>query len=234
MLKQYWQVCLLVGAGLLANSATAEDTPYNRVSFTVSAEKSVENDVLTAILYASQTGQDTTALADTVNNAISWGMAIARQEEETVDSRTLGYTTNPIYKNGRIDGWQVRQSIELKSKDSKLLSHLLGQLQSQLRIQSISYSISNEVRNATEALLISDALATFKNRATQIQSNMQRAEYRVVRLNIQTVSNHPQPGFRMARSEAMMADSAPAPPSLDGGKQKVQVAVDATIELSAN
>lgn len=227
-------ICALLLALLTITPASAEQQPtYDRISFSVSAEKEVENDVLTATLFASQTGQDATALADTVNQDISWALAITEQEER-VDSRTLGYTTNPVYKNGRIDGWQVRQSLELKSKDSETLSNLLGQLQSKLNIGSVTYSISTEVRRATEEMLISEALATFKNRAAQVQANMERTEYRVVRLNINTASNFQRPRA-MARGAAMMlAESAPAAPSLDAGKQKVQVRIDAEIELSAN
>ena len=218
---------------LMAGAVIAAEPVYDRISFTIGTEKEVENDVLTAVLFASQTGQDTTMLADTVNQDISRALELAKQEE-TVQSRTLSYTTNPVYKNGRVDGWEVRQSLELKSKDSKSLSSLLGKLQSTLRVQSISYSISTEVRRATEESLISEALASFKNRATQVQANMERSEYRVVRLNIRTASDFPHP-MAMARSGSMMmAEAAPAAPSLDAGKQKVQVTIDAEIELSVN
>ncbi len=218
---------LLFGAG----NSVAEETTYNQISFSVSAEKEVENDVLTAVLFASQTGQDTTILADAVNKDITWAMEIAKQQK-VVDSHTLNYTTNPVYKNGRIDGWQVRQSIELKSKDSKVLSSLLGKLQQKLRVQSIAYSLSDEVRKATEETLISKALANFKNRAAQVQANMERAEYRVVQLDIQTAGDMPQPMFRAAHAEGMMMAAAPTAPSLDAGKQVVQVTVSARIELS--
>ncbi len=226
-------ISLLLILSVISPAQAEQQQAYNRISFSVSAEKEVENDVLTAILFASETGQDTAILADAVNQDIRWALAIA-DEEAAVDSRTLGYTTNPVYKSNRIDGWQVRQSIEMKSKDSGKLSSLLGQLQSKLRIESVRYSISTEVRRATEETLISQALATFKNRAAQIQANMERAEYRVVRLNINTASNFNRP-VAMARSSAMvMADAAPIAPSLDAGKQKVSVSIDVEIELSSN
>lgn len=217
-----------------AGNSVAEESHYDRISFAVSAEKEVENDVLTAVLFASQTGQDTAILSDTVNKDISWAMEIAKKEEK-VDSRTLGYITSPVYKNGRVDGWQVRQNIELSSKDSKILSGLLGQLQQKLKVESIAYSLSTEVRKTTEEVLISEALASFKGRAAQVQANMERSEYRIVQLDIQTAGDYPQPMFRAARAEGMMmADAAPAAPSLDAGKQKVQVSVSAQIELSEN
>ena len=73
----------------LALPVQAEGTlPYDRVGFTVSAEKDVENDVLTAVMSASQTGQDTAKLAGEVNQAVAWAMELAKKET-AVGSRTL-------------------------------------------------------------------------------------------------------------------------------------------------
>ncbi|HRJ52739.1 MAG TPA: SIMPL domain-containing protein [Candidatus Thiothrix moscowensis] len=223
---------LLLGMFAL-NAAHAEESKpvYDRVAFSVNAAKEVPNDVLSAVLYAEQQGQDTVAMADAVNQAITWAMAIAKQES-AVESRTLNYTTNPVYADGRISGWQVRQSIQLKSKDSKVLSGLLGKLQEKLRIEGINYSVSPEMQAETEKALIDQALKNFKDRAEQLKTGMGRAEYRVVRLDVQSVGNDfPQPMYRMA---AMEAAGAPAPPSLEGGKQNLQVNVQAEIELSIN
>lgn len=224
---------LLVGLSVLG-TAYAEDKPvYDRVAFSVGAEKEVPNDVLSAVLYAEQQGQDTAVMADKVNQAITWALDIAKQES-AVESNTLNYTTNPVYTDGRVTGWQVRQSIQLKSKDSKILSGLLGKLQEKLRIEGISYSVSPEVQAETEKALIDQALKNFKDRAEQMKAGMGRAEYRVVRLDVQSVGNSfPQPPmYRMAAMDA--AAAAPAPPSLDGGKQSLQVNVQAEIELSIN
>jgi predicted secreted protein len=223
---------LLLGLSTL-HMAHAEDKPvYERIAFAVSAEKEVPNDMLAAVLYAEQQGQDSAALADSVNQAITWALDIAKQET-VVESRTLNYTTNPVYTDGRVTGWQVRQSIQLNSKDSKVLSGLLGKLQEKLRIEGIHYSVSPEVQAETEKALIDQALKNFKERADQLKSGMGRAEYRVVRLDVQAVGGEsPQPPlYRMA---AMAADAAPAPPSLEGGKQNLQVNVQAEIELSIN
>lgn len=173
-------------------------------------------------------------MADTVNQAISWALALAKQQT-AVESRTLNYTTNPVYTDGRVTGWQVRQSIQLKSKDSKVLSGLLGQLQEKLRIEGINYSVSPEVQTATEKTLIEQALKNFKERAEQLKTGMGRAEYRVVKLDVQAVGNEFQPPlYRMAAMDTAGAAPAPAPPSLDSGKQNLQVNVQAEIELSIN
>jgi len=222
--------------GMSALSAHAEDKPpaYDRVAFSVTVQKEVENDVLTAVLYAEQQGRDTVAMADQVNKGIVWGMDIAKKEP-AIESRTLGYTTNPVYKDNVLDGWQVRQSIQLKSKDSKALGGMLGQLQEKLRIDSIGYSVSPDVQKTTKEGLVNAALDSFKKRAEQIKAAMGRAQYKVVKLDIQDTNDF-APMLKSYDGAMMRAAAAPAPaaPVLEGGTQELRVSVQAEIELSIN
>ncbi|MEN9501899.1 MAG: hypothetical protein RI964_1184 [Pseudomonadota bacterium] len=225
------QIAALLLSLAAIQAAQAEDKlPYERVAFSVSASKEVPNDVLTAVLYAEQQGRDTAALADAVNQAITWAMDTAKQEK-AVESRTLDYTTNPQYEDSKVVGWQVRQSIQLKSQDSKALSTLLGKLQEKLHIDGISYSVSPTVQASTEDELVNTALANFKKRAEQIQTQMGRKEYRVVRLDVQSAGDFPQPPmYRMAAAE--MSSDKVAAPNLESGKQTLKVNVQAEIELA--
>ena len=81
--------------------------------------------------------------------------------------------------------------------------------------------------------LINTALANFKKRAEQIKTSMGRAEYRVARLDVQAANDFQPPMMRMAVMDAAPM-AAPAPPSLESGKQKLKVNVQAEIELSIN
>lgn len=224
--KLLFGAMLLVGLGV---AQAAEPLKYDRVSFVVSADEEVENDVLQATLSAAEQGQDTAQLSDKVNQTISWALDIAKQTE-SIDVRTLGYMTNPQYRDGRVDGWQVKQSIALKSKDSKALSALLGQLQEKLRVDAINYSVSPEVRKKTEEELIADALANFKQRAEQVRTNMGFGRYRLVDLDIQTASDV-QPPIAYAAASSRMQYTKAAPPTLEAGKQSIRVSVRAEIEL---
>lgn len=221
---------LIAGMTAVGFAHAAEALKYDRVSFVVSADKEVENDVLKATLSAGEQGQDTTQLSNKVNQTISWAMNIAKQTPD-VDVRTLGYMTNPQYRDGRVDGWQVKQSISLKSKDSKALSALLGQLQEKLRVDAINYNVSPEVRKKTEEELIADALANFKQRAEQVRTNMGFGGYRLVDLDIQTASDVQPPIAYAANSSRVQFSKSAAPPALQAGKQSIRVSVRAEIEL---
>lgn len=221
---------------LLPVWAQAESTPtYDRIAFDVSAEVEVENDTTIATLYSRAEGQDVNAISAKVNEAIAWALAEAKKVD-TVESRTLNYTTHPSYDNkGRISGWQVRQSIRLKSTNAKDLSNLLGTLQEKVSIESVKYALSRSVQRKIEDQLIGDALANFKRRATQVKENMGRDEYRVVKLKVRSANDYgaPQPYLMEAAPMMRAAKAAPAP-VLSAGKQTLRVNVSAEIELSLN
>lgn len=233
-LKHYWMLSLL-GLYMMASmqALAANDLPYNRVSFTVSSETEVENDRLVAVLFYEAKGKDTRALATQVNEAISWGMGVAKKQPK-VESQTLTYSTNPFYNDGKVEGWRVRQSVQLKSDDSQALSELLGQLQEKLSIESVQYEVSSRLRKATEEKLIADALGKFKTRAEQILKNMGRQSYKLVNLNVSnSFSQRPPYPMVSARGGYAMAEAAPSP-ELTAGTQQIVINVNAEIELSEN
>ena len=120
---------LLVALLGSSTAAVAETAPtYNRINFSVAAETDVQNDRLVATLFTEAKGKDTKVFAKKVNEAITWGLAEAKKNPK-IEARTLNYSTNPFYNKGRVSGWQVRQSIQLKSSDSNALSAMLGELQ---------------------------------------------------------------------------------------------------------
>ena len=210
-------------------SANAEQS-YNRVSFTVSSETNIQNDKLIATVFASERGDNTQQLAEKVNTAIEWGVAIAKKVT-AVEVATLNYSTNPEYKDGKVIAWRVKQAIRLESSDSKVLSDLLGELQQKLNIGSIQYQVSSALRKQTEETLIAKAMEKFKQRASQIIQNMGRKSYRVVRLNVSN-SFADSPPYPVAMVQRSYAASAVPAPSVEAGKQKIVVNIQAEIELS--
>ncbi|WP_020558149.1 SIMPL domain-containing protein [Thiofilum flexile] len=228
-----WLIGLMLASAMVSATVHAEEAQkYDRVAFSANAEREVENDTAIAVLYAAEEGQDSTSLSAKVNSAITWGVAEAKKIDG-VEARTLSYTTYPSYDDkGKIIGWQVRQTLQVKSTEINAMSTLLGKLQEQLRIESVNYAVSPKVQKAIEDELIAEALGNVKRRAAQVQSNMGRSEYRVVMLNIQSGQQVFMPRAPIAMMKAATMDAAPAP-ALEAGKQTLRVDVAAEIELSA-
>ena len=221
---------VLVLLSVFAWQTWANDAPltYDRIDFSVVAARQVENDTLVAILYAQREGEDTGRLVDEVNRAIQWGLAQARKAAG-LKIQTLDYRTNPVYRNQKLQGWRVSQSIRLESRDSSQLSRILGILQERLAVRSIQYEVSPARRAQVETELIGEAIEQFTKRAELITDALDRKGYRLVRMNVNT--SFSPPPRRAPHLMAMRAEAAAAAPELAAGTQSLQVHVSGTIEL---
>jgi|UPI000760E1C6 predicted secreted protein len=221
---------LLLLAAIPALQADEDATLYDRVRLAVSAEQQVSNDTLVAVLYVQTEGTNTAALANEVNRKMGWAIGQAKLADG-VKSQTLDYRTNPIYRKQVLTGWRVRQSLRLESNDSTKLSDLIGTLQKQLAVESISYQVSSAARKVAQDELIEQALTDFRARAALVAKAWQRPSYRLVELNITSGGNIPQPRQMRMMAMEMAADAVSAPP-LQAGTQQVQVNVSGVVELT--
>lgn len=224
---------ILTAAALLAFSPFAfaqELTPrapeFNVVCFEAQASREVANDQLVAILAIEMQGVDPAALGETVNRRMSEALKIAAPFT-TVKLRSGSYQTFPRYReNQRIDSWQVSQELRLESADFAAAAKLIGKLQSNMVVRSMSVRLSPEARRAAEDELISEALAAFRARAELVRETMQVQGYRIRSLDIGAAGPQPpQPMF------AMRAEAARAPVAVEAGVSQVTVNVSGRIEL---
>jgi predicted secreted protein len=221
---------LLLSLTAISTSAWCSEPPltYDRIDLSATASRQVENDTLVAIMYAQREGNDATQSSKEVNQMVSQAVKQAKATPG-IKIQTMGYSTDPIYNKQTLTGWRVRQDIRLESQDSAVLSKLIGDLQKQLGVGSISYTISPEKLSAVEEELMTEGMAAFKRRAQLITKEMGHARYRLVDMQVNTSGAAPQ--LRRMRSMAIeMAAPAPAP-TLEAGTRQVHVNVSGTIEL---
>jgi predicted secreted protein len=221
---------LILSLTAISTSAWCSEPPltYDRIDLSATASRQVENDTLVAIMYAQREGNDATQSSKEVNQMVSQAVKQAKATPG-IKIQTMGYSTDPIYNKQTLTGWRVRQDIRLESQDSAVLSKLIGDLQKQLGVGSISYTISPEKLSAVEEELMTEGMAAFKRRAQLITKEMGHARYRLVDMQVNTSGAAPQ--LRRMRSMAIeMAAPAPAP-TLEAGTRQVHVNVSGTIEL---
>jgi predicted secreted protein len=216
---------------ILPLAAVADDRPlsYDRIDLSESATVDVDNDLLVAELFAQAEGSDAAAPANQVNQLIAWAVAAAKHHD-AIRVQTLGYHSNPVYKNSTIRGWRVSQSMRLESRDSGVLSDLIGQLQARLKVSSIGYQVSDQQRRKHVDDLTDEALRRFTERATRIARTLGHSGFRIVRLSINDDQPRPMPVARGLMMEAA-ADVAVAAPQLEAGTRKLSVSVSGEIEL---
>lgn len=227
MIKQT-VLTLVLSLGLCAAQAADQAPPsYDRVSLSASAAQEVENDTLVAVMYAQREGNDATRLARDVNKQVAQAVDRAKTIP-AVKVQTLEYSTSPVYRKQTLSGWRVRQSIRLESRDAAALSQLIGDLQEQLGVSSITYTVSPELRRQVEDGLIAEAIAAFNDRAAMIAEQMKRGGYRLVEMNINTSGYQPRP----MPMRAMALEAAADAPTLEAGTRQIEVRITGSIELA--
>jgi len=226
MIRHYLILLLMLP---LAANADNRPVTYDRIDLRESATIDVDNDLLVAELFAQAEGRDAAAPANEVNQLIGWAVHQAKRHD-AITVQTLGYHSNPVYKNSTIRGWRVSQSIRLESRDSGVLSNLIGDLQAKLKVRSIGYQVSDQQRRKHVDDLTDAALQRFTERANRIARTLGHSGFRIVRLSINDDQPRPMPVARGMMMEAA-ADRAVSAPHLEAGTRKLSVSVSGEIEL---
>jgi len=204
-----------------------EETLFNKVSLQAETQREVPNDEMRVTLVAEQQGSDPATLSQRVNDDMAWALEQAKKDD-TVTAETQGYSTQPIYKDGIIRGWRVRQELQLKSTEFTRLTELLGKLQDRLQITQMGFSPTPATRQKHENELITEAIQSFKERIAIIQQNMDGQDYRIIEMNVNTGGF----GYRpMAMADMGMAKMERSGPAVEAGTTEVTVTVSGSVQF---
>ena len=213
-----------------AASAALADTTlnYNQVRLQSEQREAVSNDTMHVTLGTSGEDKDAARLARRINADMERALATAKGFDK-VKASTGSYQTWPVHHKTVFQVWRAQQTLMLESADMEGLSQLTGQLQEQLQVKSMNFTVSDERRTAVENRLISVALEAFKERARIVGDNLQATGFRIVELNV-NAGGQPPPVIYRARmaASAMESDAAVA---VAGGETDIVVTVNGTVEL---
>jgi predicted secreted protein len=203
---------------------------WNQVELQADASREVQNDTVYATLASEVTDADPARAASQVNRAVGEALKTAGAARN-VKARSGGNTTFPMYDKGqKLVGWRSRAEIRLESQDFEAAATLIGKLQSELQLSSLSFGVSRDLRRKTEDELIRDAVAAFKARAEVATSALGGRSYRIQRVALNTFGM-PVPVAAMRAPPAADAGFASAPPPMQAGTTPVQVQASGTIEV---
>lgn len=231
LLKYSFLSLLLI---LLAQNAQASTDDANNqlqgksqeISFQVESSMQVENDEMQALLAIEDEGRDPSALATKINRIMADALKILKKER-SIKSETGTYSTYPVYNKNRIVNWRISQQLRLRSKDFEAMNKMIGKLQDNLNVKSISFGISKDSRAKAEEMLIQLAIEKFTKRANLIKTSLNIPNYKIKRLDIYTQPQQPPTPIRSIRMEV-----ASAPIATAGGESSVTVSIHAVINVS--
>lgn len=202
--------------------------PRDRATFQVEAVREVANDWATARMTVQAEGKQAAAVAAEVNTSMKAALDRAKRADG-IEVRSGGYSTHPVYDDGRVVRWRASQTLLLESGDTDALSRLIGTLQSEsVMLSGIEFGVRRETRQAIEDALISEALTRFRARAKLVAEGLGAKSWSVAEVNVGATGSAPPPVFRHERARSMA--SAPAP-SFAAGTSEVRVTASGTVRL---
>jgi predicted secreted protein len=214
-------LCAAMAAPARADNAP---TPQPVVTVTASANRSVPNDRMHAVLRAEAEDADAVKAAGAVNARMARALARAKASPG-VQTSTSSYTT---YQSGDpakgATRWRVAQSLDVTGSDFVAMAALVSTLQAEdgLLVSGINFSVSPAALRAAEDALVQQAIHGWQQRAQIASQAFGSAAWRTGRVTVQT--SEPDGGPRpLMRVQAMSAGTQPV--NVEAGNTEVTVTV---------
>ena len=204
---------------------------YNVVTLEASATADVPADMLTVTLFTEEQGPDPGQLAARVNARLEEALAKVKAQP-LIQARSGSYQTNAIYdRANQITGWHIRADVILESRDFKAVGAQAGLLQPQLKLSSMTFSVSRTTRESAEAKLTTEALVRFQDKARAIAKALGFPGYVLGQIAVRSDGpvHPPVPLRAMAMGIAEGMTGGPVP--IEGGKSAVTVFVSGSVVL---
>jgi predicted secreted protein len=224
---------ILAATLLMAAAATPALAADNGtlLELTATAQREVGNDQVDATLYVQDNQREPGPLADRLNRAVTQALAGARAYP-AVQASSGSYSSWPDYdKDGKIQGWQGRAEVKLKSKDFVQCAQLVALLQKNMLLQSVDFSVAPETRKKTEQQLLPEAIAQLQATAGVAAQALGKHRVTVKALQIGDGGAMPRPMMAMMAKRTDAPASSVATPDWQAGQSVLQMQVSGKLEL---
>lgn len=220
----------LWSAAAVAQQHHHMEARYNQVELQAEVSREVQNDLMTATMFAELNDANAGQLAGALNRIGNEALKVAA-ELKAVKTRTGINQTYPVYdRNNKLTGWRGRTEVRLESKDFGAMASLIAKLQSNMQLGGVAFAVSPELRRQTQNELMTEVVGAFRERAEVLKKALGGTSYKLRNLSVTSAGMAPAPRYAMARQMAADAAAAP-PPAFEGGTSTVQVMATGTIEV---
>ena len=203
-----------------------------RVSLSAGTTIQVPQDVLTMTLATQRDGPDAYTVQSQLKVALDTALNLARREakEGLMEVHTGRFGLSPRYdRNGKLTGWQGSTELVLQGRDFARMGATAGKLQT-LTVANVSFGLTPEQRKTAQAQAQSQAIAQFRQLASEAAKSFGFSGYALVEANINTSDfGGPRPTM-LAMSARAAVEDAPVP--MEAGLTAVTVTVSGSVQLN--
>ncbi len=151
-----------------------------------------------------------------------------RTPELTVSSGA--YSTYPIYTDDKLTGYRVRGELVIESGNLQALSVLSGDLQPDMQVASLDFSVSDEVARKVRAALVQETADAFAAKAQAATRAFGYSGYRIREIQLMDDGNV-MPMMMNFRGGMASEMSGKSTVPLEPGKEQLIVRAQGTVEL---
>jgi predicted secreted protein len=141
--------------------------PSGVLTLDAQASAEVPQNVIHITVFDEQQASDPARLSETLNQHTAQALRTAHEANQTaVTVQTGQLTISPSTDtNGKISGWRGRSELVLESHDFAAASRLAAQLNGEMQVADVSFSLSPDAQRDAQAKLTDQAIAAFRQQA---------------------------------------------------------------------
>lgn len=234
--SKFLAVAGLVLCAAAHGSAVAQSpapAPLGVVNLQASASAEVARDLLGVALSVTRDGPDAASVQAALKQALDAALSEARKVARPgqLDVQTGNFALFPRYnKQNVISGWQGNAELQIEGRDMSAIAALAGRITT-MSIARVSYSLSRELREKTEAELAAQAIARYRARATDVAQQFGYSGYVLREVAVSSTDpGFPQPMPRLRAMAAPAASDEALP--VEAGRGVVSVVVSGSVQLT--
>ena len=227
-----WCLCAPVAFSQPLSTPLPDRLLAPRVNLSASASVLVVPDVLTLSLTTQRDGTEPQVVQSQLKTALDAALTQAKRDAkgELIDISTGRFGLTPRYASGgKITGWQGSAELLLKGRDFVRMGEMAGKLPT-LTVAHASFSLTPEQRQGAEAQAQSQAIALFRQRASEAAQSFGYSAYGLIEAHINAgEGGGPRPPMLAMSARAQVTD---APLPLEAGATSVTVTVSGSVQLN--
>lgn len=219
-------------AATLAQPLIAHAADGTIVHLRTSVQKELPNDEVNASLFIQDQHAQASVLADKLNKLLNRAGSELKAFP-AIKQEQGQYQSWPVYdKNGKIQSWSGRASIQLQSRDFTAMANAIAQLQKYLLLENIQFGVADETRKAAETALIPLAIADLKSQAQATAKALSRQQIDFQELTLGDARPESPPIMYRAKAAMAVGEAADvATPQWQSGSSSISLTINGRVLL---